>query len=113
MHTGSANFYQYAGEVPDKVAVIEASGASVTYGKLYKVANRISHALRDESLQAGDRVALLSSNTADFLALLLGAEQVGIKVVPVNYHLTAPEIEELSKPVEQRPSGDLRHRGVR
>jgi long-chain acyl-CoA synthetase len=92
MHTGSANFYQYAGAVPDKVAVIEASGASVTYGNLYKVANRISHALRDESLQAGDRVSLLSSNTADFLALLLGAEQVGITVVPVNYHLTAPEI---------------------
>ncbi|ARE37749.1 hypothetical protein A0W34_29945 (plasmid) [Rhodococcus sp. BH4] len=92
MHTDPVNFYQYATELPDKVAVIEPNGNSVTYGDLHKVANRISHSLLDEGLQVGDRVALLSPNTAHFLALLLGAEQVGIKVVPVNYHLTAPEI---------------------
>ncbi|AZG45474.1 AMP-binding protein [Gordonia insulae] len=86
------SFFQYADLNPDRIAVVEPGGTSHTFGELHRLANRISHALRAANIVAGDRVALLSPNCADFLAILLGAEQVGVKVVPVNYHLTAPEI---------------------
>jgi long-chain acyl-CoA synthetase len=77
---------------PDKVAVYEPSGRTRTFGDLNANANRIVRLLREAGLRAGDGVALLCSNRAEFCEVLSGAMRAGLRVTPVNWHLTADEI---------------------
>jgi long-chain acyl-CoA synthetase len=71
---------------------VEPSGRTTTYGELHRRANQVSHALRAAGLVTADNVAIVSSNTARFFEVALGCAQVGVRHVPVNYHLTAPEV---------------------
>ncbi|MFN3513713.1 MAG: AMP-binding protein [Phenylobacterium sp.] len=77
---------------PDKVAVYEASGRTRTFGALNANANRIVRRLREAGLGAGDAVALLCSNRAEFCEVLSAAMRAGMRITPVNWHLTADEI---------------------
>ena len=77
---------------PDKVAVHEPSGRTRTFGVLNANANRIVRLLRERGLQAGDGVALLCTNRAEFAEVLSAAMRAGMRVTPVNWHLTADEI---------------------
>ena len=87
-----ASFYRYAQALPERTAIIEDGGGTVTYGELYRQANRVSHALRAAGVGVGDKVAVLASNTARYFAVELGATQVGVHMVAVNTHLAADEI---------------------
>lgn len=77
---------------PDKVAVYEPSGRTRTFGDLNANANRIVRRLRAAGLGEGDAVALLCSNRAEFCEVLSAAMRAGMRVTPVNWHLTADEI---------------------
>jgi long-chain acyl-CoA synthetase len=68
-----------------------------SYDELDKLSNKIAHALSAEGLAAGDRIAVLAKNCADFLALLLGAAKCGIVTVPVNWRLSAKEVDYILK----------------
>ncbi|BBH67458.1 putative acyl-CoA ligase [Actinoplanes sp. OR16] len=70
----------------------EPAGRALSYGELAAEADRIGRGLRDAGLAAGDTVALLLPNGADILACYFGAVQIGLHIVPLNWHLTAPEI---------------------
>ena len=84
--------WRIAAEDPARPAVIEASGAAVTYGELAGRANRLTHGLRALGLGTGDAVAAVLPNQAAMLELQLAAYQGGLYLVPVNTRLTAPEI---------------------
>ncbi len=77
---------------PDKVAVYEVSGRTRTFGELNANANRIARLLRDHGLQAGDSIALVCANRAEFADVLFAAQRSGLRMTPVNWHLTAEEI---------------------
>lgn len=57
----------------------------LTYGALDDLANAVARGLIRRGLNRGDRIALLAANSAEFLAVLLGAQRAGLAVVPVNY----------------------------
>ena len=44
------------------------------------------------ALQAGDRVASLTGNRVETIALFFGATRVGAVLVPLNWRLAAPEL---------------------
>src|SRR5262249_21295524 len=75
-----------------RVAAIEASGATSTFGELAERANRVTHGLRSIGLGIGDAVAAVLPNEASMLELNLAALQGGLYLVPINNRLTAPEI---------------------
>src|SRR5215471_8338325 len=75
-----------------RVAAIEASGATSTFGELAERANRVTHGLRSLGLGIGDAVATVLPNEASMLELNLAALQGGLYLVPINNRLTAPEI---------------------
>jgi long-chain acyl-CoA synthetase len=77
---------------PHRAAVYESGGRIRTYGELNANANRIARLLRAAGLKPGDAVALLSSNRVEFADVLCGALRVGLRLTPVNWHLTADEI---------------------
>jgi len=77
---------------PDRIAIHDYTGQDRTFGELNANANRIARLLRDAGLQAGDSVALLCTNRAEFCDVLLAALRTGLRCTPVNWHLTASEI---------------------
>ena len=87
-----AGFWSFAHASPAAVAVIEASGKTVTAGELVAESHRLVHALRALGLQRGDCVAVAVPNCREVLALFMAATQAGMYLVPVNWHLTGPEI---------------------
>ena len=72
----------------DKIAVIDFDGErsrEVTYGALDALANGVARALVNRGFVRGDRVAILSANNSDYLAVHLGIMRAGLVSVPINF----------------------------
>ncbi len=78
-----------------KIGILDDdNGISYSYSEMYSIANRISHSLQYEyDIHPGDRIAVLSMNTIEYLFLYFATQQIGAILVPVNYRLAAREIE--------------------
>src|SRR5262245_1830097 len=87
-----AGFWSFAEQCPSFVAVIEPSGRTLTAGELLAESNRLVHGLRSLGVERGDCVAMALPNCGEALALFMAATQAGMYLVPINWHLTAPEI---------------------
>ncbi|GAA2733375.1 AMP-binding protein [Actinocorallia aurantiaca] len=86
-------FRWWAEAEPDRQAIVDGSGRTLTYGELGAEVNRLSHGLREVAgLRRGDTVACVMNNSTRMMALYLAAMQSGLYLVNVNYHLTAEEI---------------------
>jgi long-chain acyl-CoA synthetase len=81
-------------DTPDAIAVI-SDDQQLTWAQLESHARKIAHALTAWGLNAGDRWALLSHNRIEWTELFLGNTIAGTRYVPLNWHLTAPELEYL------------------
>ena len=77
---------------PHKVAVYELNGKKRTFRELNANANRVARLLHEAGLKPGDSVALLCTNRAEFCDVLSGVMRTGMRITPVNWHLTAEEI---------------------
>lgn len=85
-------FFEIAAEDRESVALRHGSEI-VTRGDLLDDAHRWSRLLQyDLGLQRGDTMALVLRNGPTFIAVQLAAEQIGVYLVPVNWHLTAAEV---------------------
>jgi long-chain acyl-CoA synthetase len=90
--TDTVGFWKLAQEDPGRLAVVDPSGAEVTYGELFAASNRLVHGLRALGLTAGDGVAAVLPNGSDMVALYFAAMQAGWYLTPINHHLVGPEI---------------------
>lgn len=77
---------------PDKMAVMETSGRSRTFGELNANANRLVRLMRDHGLKAGDAVAIICSNRVEFPEVLFATLRGGFRLTPVNWHLKPDEM---------------------
>ncbi|GAB1646679.1 acyl-CoA synthetase [Krasilnikovia sp. MM14-A1259] len=91
-----------AARSPHSAAVMDPGGHTLTYGELAARADRIGRGLQGLGLSAGDRIALLLPNGADLLTVHFAALQTGLHVVPLNWHLTAPEIAYILRDCDAR-----------
>ena len=80
----------YARIKPDAVA-IHAPRGNRTYRQLHENANRLAAALRRAGLGPGDHMALLCPNTAEFVEVVAANLRSGLRLTPINWHLSAPE----------------------
>lgn len=80
---------------PNKVAFKEyESQRELTYGQVNSLANATSSYFFDElGLKTGDRVAVLAENNLEYMVLFSVAQKSGITIVPLNYRLTARELD--------------------
>ena len=77
---------------PDAIFIHDPDGKTHSWGKVNAQANRIVRLLRQHGLTAGDSVALVCSNRAEFVEVLTACQRGGWRITPVNWHLTADEI---------------------
>jgi long-chain acyl-CoA synthetase len=82
----------WAGLKPNATFIHDPTGKTTTFGEVNANANRIVRLLRQHGLKAGDAVALVCSNRAEFVEVLAAAQRGGWRITPVNWHLTADEI---------------------
>jgi len=85
-------FWNLAQKNPDHLALVDPDERKQTAGELLAAANRTVHGLRALGLQQGDVVATVLPNGAPMIELYLAAMQAGMFLVPINHHLTGPEI---------------------
>ena len=90
-------FSKWALYSPDEIAVKEwETGRTLSYGVLNKMANRLAWYLtQDLGLHLGDRVAVLADSCLEYIVLFAAAQKTGLVLVPLNYRLSAPEIDYL------------------
>lgn len=81
---------------PSKVAIIDrVSGVSYSYQDLYRTSRLQAYRLASLGVQPGDRVAVHSQNRPEVLELLLACGLLGACLVPLNWRLTAQELEKI------------------
>jgi long-chain acyl-CoA synthetase len=86
----------------DKVAIHDPSGKTHTFAKINAQANRLARLFRQHGLKAGDSVALVCSNRAEFVETLAATQRSGLRITPVNWHLTADEIAYILRDCEAK-----------
>ena len=84
----------HASNRPDHPALI-FQDRTVSYRQLHRSSNRTAHALIAAGLAPGARVAYLGKESADYWDLVLGCAKAGLVIVPVNWRLTAAEVEHI------------------
>ena len=81
----------WAQEQPDQLAIGSARGDR-TFAELNANANRLVRALRERGIAEGDAVALMVSNRPEFAEVAATTQRSGLRITPVNWHLTADEV---------------------
>ena len=84
---------------PSVEAMVEPAiaGRRFDFRELNARCNRVAHALRGSGVRRGDRVALLLMNGAEFVESFFAVAKVGAVNVPLNWRLTADELEFILK----------------
>jgi len=72
-----------AEQEPDRAAV-RFPGTTVRYGDLHRRANRVANALLDAGLRPGETVAVMLSNSPEYVEAWVGIARAGLVEVPVN-----------------------------
>jgi len=81
---------------PDRPAIVMVeSGIVVTFAELDRDSTRLARAWRAAGLVPGDRVAILTENRPEFFTAAWAAQRSGLYYVPINWHLTAAEMEHI------------------
>jgi long-chain acyl-CoA synthetase len=80
----------WAAKGPERMALYTSFGDR-TFEELNTNINRLARALRSRGLQAGDSVALMCTNRPEFLETLWAAQRSGLRLTPINWHLTGEE----------------------
>lgn len=86
---------------PDQPAIILA-GDALSYSEYHGWSERVAAMLIADGMEPGDRVAICSTNSLAYCALLMGIIRAGGIVNPVNFRYTAREIRELCDETEPR-----------
>lgn len=80
-----------AARYPHKEAMVYKD-VRLTYHELDKAVTETVLVLRRDGVLGGDRVAVLSKNSLDFVLLTFALARLGAVIVPINYMLTAAEV---------------------
>ena len=85
------DFFDYhARETPDaEFAVL--GDHRITYGDAAEQIDRLANAFSSTGIEKGDRVAVLSKNSIEYVLLYYAASKVGVVPVPLNYRLAPLE----------------------
>lgn len=88
---------RHARYTPHAPALVWApTGRTYTYADLHEQGETLAHQLqREYNLEPGDRVGILAENSAEHVLLFVAAQKAGFVLVPLNYRLTASELQYL------------------
>ncbi|MFT4570638.1 MAG: acyl-CoA synthetase (AMP-forming)/AMP-acid ligase II [Hyphomicrobiaceae bacterium] len=87
------DYFDYFARQSPAAPFLECGGLEFSYGQGQARVHRIANRLLDAGLKTGDRIAVLSKNSAEYPILFLACSKAGVVIVPLNYRLAPPEIE--------------------
>src|SRR5882672_9294754 len=90
--TLSASSARHAAERADHPAV-RCEDRVVSYRELHLRSNQTAHRLLAAGLRVGDRIAYLGMESEHYYELALACGKSGVILVPVNWRLTAAEVD--------------------
>jgi fatty-acyl-CoA synthase len=76
---------------PDKVALIQGA-QQFTFRELDQLVDDVAATFESHGVRYGDRVAMLSRNCWEFVAVAWGVARLGAVLVPLNYMLNADDV---------------------
>jgi fatty-acyl-CoA synthase len=76
---------------PKKTAIID-NGREFKYREVNERCNKVSHYLLKKGVGKGDRIAILSYNSHEFIEIYLAAAKIGAIFVPLNWRVAPNEI---------------------
>lgn len=88
----SAFVAEAAEDVPDRQALVESGGRTLTWAGLEDEVARIATGLGARGIRAGQRVMILVGNRIEFVTTYLGVLRAQVVAVPVNPRSTAGEV---------------------
>ncbi len=74
------------------VEYVDGKRRAISYRDLNNRVNQIGRGLRTHGLQQGDRLALVSGNSINFVAVLFACYKTGIVAVPINFLQQADDV---------------------
>ncbi|HEY3000410.1 MAG TPA: AMP-binding protein, partial [Acidimicrobiales bacterium] len=80
----------WAAVQPETPAILSPLGDR-TFAQLNANANRLARALRARGVAAGDAVAFMVTNRPEFAEVAAASQRAGLRITPINWHLTAEE----------------------
>ncbi|MGQ0717668.1 MAG: long-chain-fatty-acid--CoA ligase [Pseudonocardiales bacterium] len=92
--TLAATSSAHARDRTDHPAII-CEDRTVTYRELHLASNRIAHALRCAGVGRRTRVGYLARESEHYYAAILACAKLGAVLVPVNWRLTADEVDHI------------------
>ncbi|MEZ5256977.1 MAG: AMP-binding protein [Ilumatobacteraceae bacterium] len=75
---------------PHRAAIVSPKGDR-TFAELNARANQLARALRARGVSGGDSVALMCGNRPEFAETINACLRIGVRMTPINWHLTADE----------------------
>jgi fatty-acyl-CoA synthase len=119
-HTLAERSARHAKQRADHIAII-CEDREVSYGELHRASNRTARALWAAGLGVGSRIAFLGRDSEHYYDIALGSAKAGTVLVPINWRLTAGEVDHILRdsgaellfverdylPVAQRVQGEL------
>lgn len=77
---------------PERPFLKEEDGREFDNMAFDRRVNRMAHALGNLGLSRGDRVAVLMTNSSEFLEIFFACAKTGVIMVPLNFRLAPPEL---------------------
>lgn len=71
------SFLAKTDQFPDKIAIVEENGSSISYKKLNELANKYSHYLKANNINKNDVVTVALERSIEMIALLIGIMKTG------------------------------------
>lgn len=79
---------------PHKTA-IQFENRKITFSELYQRTRQVDYQLQKLGIRKGDRVAVILRNCPEFIEIYLACSRLGAIFVPLNFRLSAPELDYL------------------
>lgn len=76
---------------PEKLAFV-FNNREVTYRELDELVNKTANGLRNRGVKKGDRLAIFSKNSLDFVILEFALARLGAVLIPINFMLQGKDI---------------------
>src|SRR5699024_11254672 len=64
-----------------------------TYAELDNLVNQTAHGLKENGLEKGDMVTVMSKNSLDFIIVKFALARIGAVMIPINYMLSVEDVQ--------------------
>jgi long-chain acyl-CoA synthetase len=88
----NVNFWQWAESDPERIAIVEVDGSTISYRQLADRVHQTAWALQASGMRQGDTIATLLRNRSECSEIFLAALNSGWYYVPINYHATPDDV---------------------